>query len=130
MQRLKELLVCPRGSIEAGVVAGGYRARKARLLAGWGPWSSSLQVCVTASVGGVTRAPCCWKQTEGPATGKLDKLEQRQVLGRSSRALKGGWVNLCCLPHFCTGQTEDGSPWMWLPCLPSPQGAQCPWAHH
>ena len=90
MQRLKELLVCPRGSIEAGVVAGGYRARKARLLAGWGPWSSSLQVCVTASVGGVTRAPWCWKQTEGPATGKLDKLEQRQVLGRSSRALKGG----------------------------------------
>ena len=48
-----------------------------------GPWSSSLEVCVTASVGGVTRAPWCWKQTEGPATGKLDKWAERQVLGRS-----------------------------------------------
>lgn len=24
-------------------------------------------------------------------------------------------MNLCCLLHFWTGQTEDGSPWMWLP---------------
>lgn len=35
MQRLEELLMCPQGSVEAGVVAGAYRARKAHLLAGW-----------------------------------------------------------------------------------------------
>lgn len=84
MQRLKELLMGPgpQGSIEAGVVA--ERTEPGRPIAGRvGPWSSSLEVCVTASVGGVTRAPWCWKQTEGPATGKLDKLEERQVLGRS-----------------------------------------------
>ena len=74
VQRLKELLVCPRRSIEAGVVAGGYRARKARLLAGWGlglpPHRFVLLLVLEESLGHL-------------ATGKLDRLEERQVLGRS-----------------------------------------------
>lgn len=41
-------------------------------------------------VGGVPRAPWCWEQTGGPATGKLDELEERQVLGALSGLCRVG----------------------------------------
>lgn len=121
--------MCPRGSIEAGVGAGGCRARKARLLARWGPWSSSLEVCVTAMLEESLGHLGAGNRLEVQLLGSLTSWRR----GRCLALLAGsaGWVGEPLPPaSLLHGQTEDRSPWMWLPRLPSPQGAQCPWVHH
>lgn len=133
VQRLRGLPLCLRDSAEAGAEARGCRARKAagrpgEGLAGCaGSGSSWLEVCVSAGVGGVTGPPWCWEQTQRASCWEAcrpgGEAGAWQVLG----GLKGERAGVCRPLRFRTGQAEWGLPGTWLPCLPPPPGAQCPW---